>query len=82
MYRTENKTATRVCIKLEFNTLVWSAVVSDEQFPIIDRLKAIGYDGVECFIGAPDDAAYKRFGDHAKNIGLETTSVFVSGCRT
>ena len=63
--------------KVGFNTLVWSAVVSDEQFPIIDRLKEIGYDGVECFIGAPDDAAYKRFGDHAANIGLETTSVFV-----
>ncbi len=63
--------------KIGFNTLVWSAVVSDEQFPIIVRLKDIGYDCVECFIGAPDAAAYKRFGDHAKNIGLETTSVFV-----
>lgn len=50
--------------KVGFNTLVWSAVVSDAQFPIIDRLREIGYDGVECFIGAPDDAAYKRFGDH------------------
>lgn len=63
--------------KIGFNTLVWSAVVSDEQFPIIDRLKEIGYDGVECFIGAPDDAAYKRFGDHAAGLGLETTAVFV-----
>ena len=63
--------------KVGFNTLVWSAVVSDAQFPIIDRLREIGYDGVECFIGAPDDAAYKRFGDHAAAIGLETTSVFV-----
>ncbi len=65
--------------KIGFNTLVWSAVVSDEQFPIIDRLKEIGYDGVECFIGAPDEKAYKRFGEHAQNIGLETTSVFVVG---
>lgn len=65
-------------VKIGFNTLVWSAVVSDEQFPIIYRLKEIGYDGVECFIGAPDEKAYKRFGDHAKNIGLETTSVTVA----
>ena len=65
--------------KIGFNTLVWSAVVSDDLFPIIDRLKEIGYDGVECLIGSPDEKAYKRFGDHAHNIGLETTSVFVVG---
>ena len=65
--------------KIGFNTLVWSAVVSDELFPILDRLKSIGYDGVECLIGSPDEKAYKRFGDHAHNIGLETTSVFVVG---
>ncbi len=65
--------------KIGFNTLVWSAVVSDDLFPIIDRLKKIGYDGVECLIGSPDEKAYKRFGDHAHNIGLETTSVFVVG---
>jgi D-psicose/D-tagatose/L-ribulose 3-epimerase len=65
--------------KIGFNTLVWSAVVSDDLFPIIDRLKEIGYDGVECLIGSPDEKAYKRFGDHAHKIGLETTSVFVVG---
>ncbi|MFM9911472.1 MAG: sugar phosphate isomerase/epimerase family protein, partial [Chitinophagaceae bacterium] len=65
--------------KIGFNTLVWSAVVSDELFPVIDRLKKIGYDGVECLIGSPDDKAYKRFGDYARSIGLETTSVFVVG---
>ena len=65
--------------KIGFNTLVWSAVVSDELFPIIDRLKEIGYDGVECFIGSSDEKAYKRFGDYAHNIGLETTAVFVVG---
>jgi D-psicose/D-tagatose/L-ribulose 3-epimerase len=65
--------------KIGFNTLVWSAVVSDDLFPIIERLKEIGYDGVECLIGSPEEKAYKRFGDHAHNIGLETTSVFVVG---
>ncbi|MEO5891325.1 MAG: sugar phosphate isomerase/epimerase family protein [Ferruginibacter sp.] len=65
--------------KIGFNTLVWSAVVSDELFPVLDRLKQIGYDGVECLVGSPDEKAYKRFGDHAANIGLETTTVFVLG---
>ena len=65
--------------KIGFNTLVWSAVVSDDLFPLLDRLKEIGYDGVECLIGAPDIKAYQRLGDHAGNIGLETTTVFVVG---
>jgi len=65
--------------KIGFNTLVWSAVVSDDLFPIVDRLKEIGYDGVECLIGAPDNDAYRRFGKHTKDIGLETTAVFVVG---
>jgi D-psicose/D-tagatose/L-ribulose 3-epimerase len=65
--------------KIGFNTLVWSAVVSDDLFPIVDRLKEIGYDGVECLIGSPDEQAYKRFGSHTQSIGLETTAVFVVG---
>jgi D-psicose/D-tagatose/L-ribulose 3-epimerase len=66
-------------IKIGFNTLAWTAVMSDDQFPLLDRLKEIGYDGVECFIGAPDDKAYRRFGDHARQLGLGTTAVFVVG---
>ena len=65
--------------KIGFNTLVWSAEVSDKLFPILDKLKAIGYDGVESLIGSPDEKAYTRLGDHAANIGLETTTVFVVG---
>src|SRR5689334_20071752 len=64
-------------IKIGFNVLAWTAEVSEKVLPIADKLKAIGYDGVECFIGAPNVAAYKQFGDHAKNIGLETTAVTV-----
>lgn len=59
--------------------LAWSAVVSDDLMPITDRLKAIGYDGIECFIGSPDEAAYKRVGEHVRNIGMEATCVFVVG---
>jgi D-psicose/D-tagatose/L-ribulose 3-epimerase len=65
--------------KIGFNVLAWSAVVSDELMPIIDRLRKIGYDGIECFLGSPDQAAYKRIGEHARNLGMEVTSVFVVG---
>jgi D-psicose/D-tagatose/L-ribulose 3-epimerase len=63
--------------KIGFNVLAWSAVISDELKPIVERLKGIGYDGVEFFIGSPDKAAYKWMGDYTKNLGLEVTSVFV-----
>ncbi|MBS1752315.1 MAG: sugar phosphate isomerase/epimerase [Bacteroidetes bacterium] len=65
--------------KIGFNTLVWSAEVSDKLFPILDKLKEIGYDGVESFIGSPDEKAYQQFGDYAAALGLETTAVFVLG---
>lgn len=65
--------------KIGFNVLVWSANMSDELIPILDRLKRIGYDGAEFFLGSPDIAAYKRIGDYAANIGLEVTTVTVLG---
>lgn len=65
--------------KIGFNVLAWSAVISDELKPVVDRLKATGYDGVEFLVGSPDKAAYKWMGDYTKNIGLEVTTVFVVG---
>src|SRR5688572_28542321 len=64
-------------IKVGFNVLAWTSEVSEKVLPIADKLKQIGYDGVECFVGSGDDAAYRKFGDHAHNIGLETTAVTV-----
>lgn len=69
-------------IKVGFNVLAWTADVSDKLFPIADRLKLIGYDGVECFVGSTDAAAYKRFGDYTHSIGLETTTVTVMNQET
>jgi len=64
-------------VKIGFNVLAWSAAISEDLLPIMDRLKKIGYGGVEFLIGSPDISAYKRLGVHAQNIGLETTCVFV-----
>jgi D-psicose/D-tagatose/L-ribulose 3-epimerase len=65
--------------KIGFNVLAWTAAVSDDVFPIIDRLKGIGYDGVEFYLGSPDVAAYKRMGDFTKDLGVETTAVITVG---
>ncbi len=65
--------------KVGFNVLAWTAAVSDDVFPIVDRLKKIGYDGVEFYLGTPESEPYKRMGDYTKNIGLETTAVITVG---
>jgi D-psicose/D-tagatose/L-ribulose 3-epimerase len=66
-------------IKVGFDVLTWSAVITDDLKPIVERLKKIGYDGVEFFIGAPDVAAYKWMGDYTKDLGLGVTAVTVVG---
>lgn len=65
--------------KVGFNVLVWSAEVTEALMPIMERLRNIGYDGVECFIGGTDQKAFKRFGQHALTLGLETTAVCTLG---
>jgi D-psicose/D-tagatose/L-ribulose 3-epimerase len=64
-------------VKIGFNVLAWTADVSEKILPTLDRLKQIGYDGVESFVGSPDANAYRRFGDHAHALGLATTAVTV-----
>jgi D-psicose/D-tagatose/L-ribulose 3-epimerase len=65
--------------KVGFNVLVWSANMSEELNPIVEKLKSIGYDGVEFFLGSPDLAPYKAMGNYTREIGLEVTTVFVVG---
>jgi D-psicose/D-tagatose/L-ribulose 3-epimerase len=63
--------------KIGFNVLAWSANVSEDLLPIIERLKNIGYDGVEFFVGGADEKACKSVGKYAKDLGLGVTTVTV-----
>ncbi|HWV30964.1 MAG TPA: sugar phosphate isomerase/epimerase family protein [Dyadobacter sp.] len=65
--------------KIGFNVLAWTAAVSDDLFPIIERLKTIGYYGVEFYLGPQEAAAYQRMGSFVKDLGLETTAVMTVG---
>lgn len=62
-----------------FNLLVWTAAISEKMNPIADRLKTIGYDGVECFIDTQNVAVYQKFGAHLDQLGLQSTCVTVVG---
>jgi D-psicose/D-tagatose/L-ribulose 3-epimerase len=65
--------------KLGFNLLVWTATISDDVFPIVDRLKAIGYDGIEICNGQQDAGAYRRLAAHLRNLEMGVTCVSVLG---
>ncbi|TAG19861.1 MAG: sugar phosphate isomerase/epimerase [Cytophagia bacterium] len=63
--------------KIGFNVLAWTAGMSEDLLPILDRLKTIGYDGVEFFVGAPESPIYQQVGNHCRQLGLEVTTVTV-----
>lgn len=65
--------------KIGFNILAWSASVSEEMYPVVERLKEIGYDGVECFYGTDNEKEYQKFGDFCREIGIEVTCVLGLG---
>ncbi len=65
--------------KIGFNLLVWSGGLPDTFLPITERLKKIGYNGIECFMEERDVNAYKQFGKHLHSLGLEATCVLSVG---
>src|SRR5262249_36369879 len=65
-------------MKLGINMLLWTTQVGEEQFPRLAELKAMGYDGVEFPLFAPDDARYRRVRAELDNLGLRCTAVTVT----
>ena len=66
-------------VKIGFNLLVWSGGLPDTFLPITERLKKIGYNGIECFMEEKNVTAYKNLGNHLQGIGLEATCVLGMG---
>lgn len=64
-------------MKLGFNLLLWTTHVTEDHWPIIDKLKAAGYDGVEIpmFEGDPDH--YQTLGARLAALGLGATGIGV-----
>jgi D-psicose/D-tagatose/L-ribulose 3-epimerase len=62
-------------LKLGFNLLLWTTHVTDEHWPIIERLKATGYDGVEIpmFEGEPEH--YAKLGRRLRDAGLASSGI-------
>jgi D-psicose/D-tagatose/L-ribulose 3-epimerase len=63
-------------MKYGMNLLLWSGEVNDSLFPTIEKLKAIGYDGVELPIFNLD-LDYPAIGKRLDDIGLQRTAVTI-----
>lgn len=65
--------------KIGFNLLAWSSGIGEDMYPVSERLKKIGYDGIECFMAEQNKEVYKQFGKHLQGVGLEATCVLGLG---
>ena len=58
-------------MKVGFNLLVIGSVLGDEHLPLFERMRQIGYDGVEVSVFEGPLAHYERLGRQLKDLGLE-----------
>jgi len=65
-------------MKIGFNLLLWTGHVTEENFGVIEALKAAGYDGVEIPIfDVSNPAHFSHIGQVLRDNGLECTAVTI-----
>lgn len=65
-----------------FNLLIWTPHLGEDLYPHIERLKKIGYDGIEVSLGNRDPAAYRALGVLLQDLGMGVTAVNAPGAET
>lgn len=69
-------------MKTGMNLLLWTGHVGEEHYPLLEKLKKAGFDGVEIPIFEGEAPHYKAVGAQLKNLGLGCTTVTVVGPET
>ena len=65
-------------MKIGFNLLLWTTHVVEADFPVLEKLKATGYDGVELPVFDTEDLAhFEKIGGVLRDLGLDCTAVTV-----
>ncbi len=64
-------------MKIGFNMLLWTTHVTEEHFPLLEKLKQIGYDGVEVPVFEGNTAHFEKVSKALKDNGLAATAVNV-----
>jgi D-psicose/D-tagatose/L-ribulose 3-epimerase len=65
-------------MKYGLNMLLWTTDVNESHYPLLEKIKGWGYDGVELPIFELDVPRFKSLGEKLNSIGLERTAVTVS----
>ena len=64
-------------MKVGMNLLLWTGHVTEEHFPVLEKIKKAGYDGVEIPLFQGDESHYKKVRKELDNLGLKSTTVTV-----
>lgn len=64
-------------MKTGFNLLLWTGHVTEELYPTIQKIKKVGYDGVEIPLFGGDVEHYQSLGEFLRDTGLACTAVTV-----
>jgi len=65
-------------MKIGMNLLLWTGHITEQHFPVLEALKATGFDGVEVPVFDPSDPGhYRALGRRLDDMGLERTAVTV-----
>ena len=66
-------------MKYGINLLLWGAEIGEPHYPLLEKIKSWGFDGVEIPCFGFDEPRYKKLGAKLKDLGLKcTTCVIVS----
>jgi D-psicose/D-tagatose/L-ribulose 3-epimerase len=65
-------------MKYGLNMLLWTTDVAEPHFPLLEKIKSWGYDGVELPLFELDLPRFKALGERLDSIGLGRTAVTVS----
>src|ERR1041384_1153385 len=64
-------------MKYGMNLLLWTGHVTSKQFPLFEKLKKVGYDGVEIPVFEGDEKHYASIKKELDKQGLKSTTVTV-----
>ena len=62
-------------MKIGMNLLLWTTDINEHLYPIIEQIKAAGFDGVEVPIGDEGDEKYRALSKHIQSLDLSCTAV-------
>jgi D-psicose/D-tagatose/L-ribulose 3-epimerase len=65
-------------MKYGLNLLLWTTDVNETHFPLLDKIKTWGYDGVELPVFELDVEKFRGLGQRLDGLGLERTAVAIS----